>query len=217
MTRLSPDFVKKVFGLVHTHLAVLGFEKRKPGILTIKISDDVLGWIGLNKAIRGKEDFLSINPVIGLRNQKVERLIADLLGESYSDIIPPTLSTNVGYLMPLKKYQSYSFSKEGSNEAVAKELVEAVREYGVPFIRRNVDLPALIKSMQTDHIGISFMTDYRVPAAYFLLGQIDKASEIFKTRLSEMENRHDPAALRYKTFASNLKARFNSTDGDGHS
>ena len=96
MAKVSIDFVKNVFRLLRADLASLGFEKRTRGILTITVSSDVLGWLGLNIATRGQKDFIEINPVIGVRNQRIEKLIADILGERFDEVIPPTLTKSIG-------------------------------------------------------------------------------------------------------------------------
>lgn len=89
---ISIESIKDEFRILHAGLAQLGFDKRKPGIMTIKKSNDVYGWIGLNTATRGKKGYFEINPVVGIRNQKIEKLVADLLGERFNEVVPPTLA-----------------------------------------------------------------------------------------------------------------------------
>lgn len=204
---ISVDFTKDVFRHLHTCLVSLGFEKRKPGILTIKMSDEVVGWIGLNKATRGQKDFLEINPVVGVRNQRIEKLVADLLGEKFDEVIPATLAGNIGYMMPSDKYRPYIFSKDASVETVAEELVNSLREYGLPFIRSHTEMTDLVDGLRTCRFAIRFMADYRIPSGLFLLGQMDDAGAFLKAKLAEIGNHQDPAALRYKVFAAKLGER----------
>src|ERR1700690_3262959 len=96
---ISVSIMNTVFCVVETQLVAHGFERRKSGIFTIKMSADAIGWIGLNTATRGQKGFLEINPVVGVRNQQIERLVAELTGEKFDEITPPTLCGNTGYMM----------------------------------------------------------------------------------------------------------------------
>jgi len=204
---ISVDFIKDVFQLLHTRLAALGFEKRKPGIFTIKVSDEVVGWIGLNKATHGQKGFLEINPVVGVRNQRIEKLVSDLLGEKFDEVIPATLAGNIGYMMPSDKYRSYTFSQDAPVETIAEELVNGFREYGLPFIRSHTETTALVEGLRTCRFAVRFMADYRIPSGLFLLGRMDDAAAYLNAKLAEIADRSDPAALRYKVFVVKLAER----------
>ncbi len=204
---ISIKFIKDVFRVLHGHLSLLNFENRKSGILTIKMTDDAIGWIGLNKATRSQRGFLEINPVVGVRNQKIERLVADLVGEKFDEIIPPTLSGNIGYMMPAKKYRPYMFSEDGPVETLAEELVNDVREYGIPFIGAHTNMAALVDGMGRFRFAAQFMVAYRIPAGFFLLGRQESASDFLKAQQAKIGNRRDPASLRFKAFAANLAER----------
>lgn len=204
---ISPSFIKGNIALLHTRLATLGFKKRKAEISTIQVADDVLGWIGLNKATRGLKGFLEINPVVGVRNQRIEEIVAELVGEKPDDVIPPTLAGNIGYLMPADKYRPYIFSEDGPVETTVDELVKDVREYALPFIRRHIDMVTLVNGMKTRRFAAQFMVAYRIPVGLFLLGQKDEAGLFLKAELAKIENTRDAAALRFKKFATNLANR----------
>ncbi len=204
---ISPSFIKENIALVQTKLAALGFNKRKPGISTIQMTDDVFGWIGLNMATRGRKGFLEFNPVVGVRNEPIEKLVAELAGDKLDEVVPPTLAGNIGYLMPADKYRPYIFSEDGPVETTADELVKDVREYALPFIRRHIDMATLVKGMKTRRFAAQFMVAYRIPVGLFLLGQKDEAGLFLKTEFAKIENTRDAAALRFKKFATNLANR----------
>ncbi|SRR6266567_5155948 len=204
---ISIQFTKEVFGLLHARLGLLGFERRKPGVLTIKMPNDVIGWIGLNKAIHAQKGLLEINPVLGVRNQQIERFVADLTGEKFDEVVPATLAGNIGYLMPSEKYRPYMFPEDGPPEKPAEDLVNGVREYGLPFINRHTDMAALVEGLRTCRFAVPFMADYRIPSALFLLGRTTEAGEYVRVKLAEAGERQDPAALRYRMFAAKFTER----------
>ncbi len=195
---------------MHERLATLGFKKRKLGIATIEMTDDVIGSVGLNTATQGQQGSLEVSPVVGVRNQRIEKLVADLLGEKFDEVIPVTLAGNIGYMMPSDKYCPYIFRQDAPVERVAEELVRGIREYGLPFIRSYVEMAALVEGLRTCRFSVRFMADYRIPSGLFLLSRMDDTGAHLKAQLAGMEDLHDPAAVRYKVFAARLAERAGS-------
>jgi hypothetical protein len=210
MATISKDFTKSVLATVQQELGTLGFEKRKASIFTLPFTIDVLGSVGLNTATRRGAGILEINPVIGVRNQQIERLVAELLGEAFDELIPPTLAGNVGYLSPANRYLPFLFTEDTAVEEIANQLSDAVKTYGIPFMKKLTDLTALVEAMQTARFGMPFVIDYRIPAGLLLLGNRGKAKAFVAAKLNEIGTRNDPAALRYKGFASKLTERLAS-------
>jgi len=204
---ISAEFTKNIFSILRTHLASLGFKERKPGIMTYQMPDGVIGWIGLNKATRGQKELLEINPVVGVRNQQIEKLVSELLDEHFDEVVPATLAGNIGYLMPAAKYRPFIFSQHAPIEPIASELAQDIREYGLPFIRKHVELGVLVESLRTCRFAVRFMADYRIPCGLLLLGRIDEAEAYLQEKTRAMNTQHDPAAVRYKAFASKFLQR----------
>ena len=88
--RVPKDFTKDVFALLHDRLGALGFRKRKPQVVSLLVDEGVLGLIGLNKATGRGAGILEINPVIGIRNQTIERMVSGCLGEPFDELNPFT-------------------------------------------------------------------------------------------------------------------------------
>lgn len=79
-------------------LAELGFKKRAGDVFTVDLDEDVLGWLGLNRATEHRPaGEVEINPVVGVRHQVVERIVAECRGEKFHAYQPPTVSTPLGY------------------------------------------------------------------------------------------------------------------------
>jgi hypothetical protein len=156
-THVSSSFIKSVFRTICTNLAVLGFAQQKPGLLVVRINDDILGWLGLNKAVRGQVGVLEINPVVGVRSRPIEKLVAELSGEPFDELVPATLAGNIGYMTPANKYRPYNFSETSPPDTVADELVDDVSQYGLPFIRNHTEMAALVKGLRSSRFAIQFM------------------------------------------------------------
>jgi len=104
-------------------------------VFTIDLAPHVLGWLGLNRATRHRAPGeIEINPVIGVRFQEVERLVAELRGEKFHAYAPPTVSTPIGYVMPEPRYTMWLFSRERVDEDVANDMTNAIATHGIAFM-----------------------------------------------------------------------------------
>jgi RHS repeat-associated protein len=99
------------------------------------------------------------------------------------------------------------FLQSGGHDQVAARLVQAIQDYGLPFIRRATELHSLVELMQSPGFGIAEQLSYRIPAALLILGERVKARDFVEIKLRELESRSDPAALRYRAFGAKLLKR----------
>ena len=86
-------------------------------------------------------------------------------------------------------------------------MVAAFGKYGLPFVEQNVPLKILCENMQK--FGILDMVIYRIPAAYYLMGQHDEARDYLNKILEKQQDRKDPAAQNFKEFSTKLLAQMN--------
>jgi hypothetical protein len=187
-------------------LANLGFRKRAGNVFTLDVAPGVLGWLGLNRAAQhhGPGE-VEINPVIGVRFQDVERLVAECRGEELHPYQPPTISSPLGYLMPEKKYKAWLFGP-GHSEELAIDMVNAIATHGVPFMRSVVDLVELRRRLQ-ERSGFEHQLAYRRPAAALVAGDAEQARALLHEALVALEGRDDHAAADFRRFAGSLRGR----------
>jgi hypothetical protein len=205
---ISKDFTKVVLREVEQGLADVGFERRRPRIVVRNCGADVLGTVGLNVAIQRGGGILEVNPVVGVRHQQIERLVATLTGDAFDEVVPPTLAGNVGYLSPQNRYVAFLFSETAEIEQVASQLCDAVATHGIAFIEKMTGVAELVHAMQTVRFGIPFVTDYRIPVGLALLGQHEEAQRFLARKIVELGTRSDPEAVRFRGFADMTAAHF---------
>jgi hypothetical protein len=187
-----------------TELTRLGFRVRAQGVLTLEAAEDVLGWLGLNRAIRNR--VLEVNPVIGVRHQRVERLLAELTGKRFHPWSPPTLSGHLGYEMPQHAYVPWTVRAVEEAPGVAAAMAVAVQEHGLRFVRANASLAALAASM-ADGIGLPEQLSYRLPVIWHLLGDDAGAEAALAHQLERLGEADHPAAREFRAFAEGLRRR----------
>ena len=188
-------------------LASADFKKRSGEVYTRQVTGDVLGWLGLNKAVNRQDGLLEVNPVVGVRHQALERVVADLLGEKFHEYVPPTVSVHLGYVMPEHRYRPWLFGGDMSVQEVIGEMVGAILSYGVPFMERLSALTAVVASMSDSTVGIADQLAFRRPVGYLLLGDDKGAREALGAWLERIGDRQDLAAKRFRSFAEAFERR----------
>jgi hypothetical protein len=203
---MAQNFRGRLFSTITQRLCESGFQKRQSGVLIVRISNEIVGWVGLNTAFEKKGEILRVNPVIGVRHQRLEAFVAELLGLKMHPYIPPSIASNVGYLTPQKSYVAWSFSKTNGCETPLGEIVGAIEQFGRPFMQKHGDLRTLYDTMCDSGLGIPHELDYRVPAAAILLNKPAEAEAFIDAKLREIGNRDDAAAQWFRNFAKKLTA-----------
>jgi hypothetical protein len=196
--------VRLVEDSLRNPLEHVGFRQRIRGIFTIELAPGVLGWLGLNHATRYQEaGQVEVNPVVGVRHQAVERLIAELRGEKYHEYLPPTVSTPIGYVMPERRYITWEF---GGRHGMAAEpaLIAAVMDYGLPFMRSLILLEPTLEAINQ---GLSQRPEYHVPSILEEMGRHQDAMAALARIVSELGERQDAAARHLSDFAAAFERR----------
>jgi hypothetical protein len=204
---VSKEFVSHVFALAAEQLAQIGFQRRRTDIFTVTVNEEVVGWLGLNKALY-HGSILQVNPVVGVRHQKLESRVAELLDQRPHPYIPASISTNVGYLTPEKRYLVWSFQEGVNCESVVFEMIAAIEKFGRPFMQQTSTLAAISTALFNSKRGTPpDQLDYRIAAAADLLGKHAEAEAFVVSKLRELENRSDEAADWFRRFATKIRER----------
>lgn len=201
---LLPEFLRAT----RSGLGALGFVKRTEEIFTLPVAEDVLGWLGLPRVIDSRAKRLCVALTVGVRHQTIEGVISSLLQERRHPYIPPTVSTNIGYIMPDDRYKQWCVHDGDDVSPVVRDLVDSVHEFALPFMHHNAQLTQLCSSMHNVRIGIPGQMAYRLPVCCVLLGKPGDAKLAVDTQLAALRGGANPAADRYRKFASALADRF---------
>jgi hypothetical protein len=185
-------------------LSPLGFTKRADLVFTSSLAPSVLGWVGLNTASKHlPSGVVAVNPVVGVRHQALEGLLAQLLGEPAHRYLPPTISTPLGYLMPERTFMSWPIDTRPGSIAGIHELGTAIAESGLPFMVRAGNLEGLRRLLDEGY-GPAHQTALRLPLARLLSGDEEGALATAHRYLDGLGDRTDPAAAAYRRFADSL-------------
>jgi hypothetical protein len=195
------------FHAVDLRLAQLGFTKRTDGIFTFDLAPGVLGWLGLNRVDRYREPGeVQLCPVVGVRFQEVERVVAECLAMKVHAYAPPTMSSPLGYVMPEKRFTGWDFTP-GAYDGVAVAMTNAIAVHGLAFMHSIVDL-AQLRARLDVLPGMAEQSDVRRPVAAMLAGDVERARTLLDEKLTAIAARTDGAARDFRRFAEAFRGRY---------
>jgi hypothetical protein len=229
--------VKRFFAAAQGHLKQIGLRKRR-GLFRWAVQEDVLGSLGLNYATYGGGHMVDINPVVGVTQLGVERLVAELgppKSPKYKEYefpkyVPATYCAPLGYLTPENTFRQWTFwANEASAKAfderwvdwddVFRDMLGAFQRYGMPFAEKYASLPALCQEMAAGQHGHPGVRPYRLPVACFLVGDVAGARAALNDEIARREEQISKASgegrehaerylADYRQFVDRLLARF---------
>jgi len=181
-------------------LAALGFAPRRAGVFTMRMSDDFVGWLGLNTAAEGlRGNAVRVTPVVGVRHQPTERLVAELAGRPFHGYTPPTIRAGRGELESPRRHATWLVERTEPDGAVA-DVVASIAATGVPFVEKNSDIASLCSRL-ADGLSPDVGEPYRLPVALLLACAGDAASKTVSDAIAHLAGRSDGAASNYRKFA----------------
>lgn len=178
-----------------------GWRKRTGGIYTLALEHPAcFAWLGLNTAT--KHHPLRVNPVVGIRNEALDRVLRALLppasGRRY---ITATLPVPVGYLTPANKCVTLDVVSVESARDAAVETERLARTYGLPLAERLAPLDALLEQFQQRTLPTVNRGEYEVPVLLGMVGRADEARQAVDALLRDT-NRQDAVREQDEHFAA---------------
>jgi hypothetical protein len=180
-------------------LANIGFKKRKEGIYILPLTDDISGWLGLQRTWRAPN--LEIFPTVSLNCQSVERKLRSLAAWFGPDPLPTGISQHLGYLMPKHTYTVWTFRLGKNVSAKVADLVSSVEKFGIPFMEKHTTLQALCETMASGMVGTTEQVVYSLPVGLYLLGRREEALAYLEAELRKLGTANHDAAKLYRRFA----------------
>lgn len=187
-------------------LEARGFKKRSGEIFTIELAEGFVGWLGLNRAKHPQG--IELNPVVGVRCQELEALLAMVLKEQPHKYVPPTVSISLGYLMPQQQYRSWVF-RENTIIDSAADMTGAIVRYGIPFMESTASLVEVRTLLDSPRFSSADQANYRRPLVQWLLGDQEAALQACAACCCQLGQRTDPAAEHFRQFARSLESLAN--------
>lgn len=196
---------------VVSSLEAIGLKKRAGGVFTIELGGPFVGTVGLNRATQGRRaGELEVNPIVGVRHQEVERVVAQLTEAAFHPYLPATVLKPIGYLMPDKRYRAWDITPQNAEDQAA-DLAAAVETWGFAFMRNASSLDSLIKFAEMKY-GYDFRLAYTLPVARALNGDRARAESEVAGTLADFGSDEYPAAQEFRQFSERFAEWLKSQD-----
>ncbi|MGJ4845965.1 hypothetical protein [Leifsonia sp. Le1] len=180
--------------LVDRLAQIPGFRRRVAGILTWHSADPVIGWVGLNVSRPAGSPTVALNPVIGIRDDRIEDRVAELGGRKRHAYVPPTVSRSLGYLSPEATYVPHYFSIPASAEQI-DYFIDAVEANAVPFFVAHCNRASVRELLDARMVPYDVFAFERLLALAVEESDVCSAEKIVSEWKPSLHGRSDPAAM----------------------
>ncbi|MBG0824944.1 hypothetical protein HS048_30050 [Planomonospora sp. ID91781] len=191
-------------------LKAVGFSvTRSRGIFIQGRGSEGSGWLGLNENDGEMPRSLSVNPVIGVRHDRVQEAWAEL--DANPGILKsPTLFSPLGYLMPESAYREWRFSRDGDHRSTAQEIASAVMRYGGPFIEWWADWRNFSERVHESDLLLDVDRFVIIPIVRALDGDVPGARDMVDQEVARLDSvgAEDVYARHYRAFSERFTVRF---------
>lgn len=204
----SPGLKKQSLTACTEVLVDLGFAAIKSSHTFLsKQTPDAYGWVGLNLKASDLPRALDVNPTIGVRHKPLERALANLCDDLPTGPLP-AVTRQLGYLMPERSFRTWVFSLGKEVEPVAREIEEAIAQYGLPFIEKFSQWSIFSAEIESCGLVMEHMRLKFFPTVRALNGDIHSARELVRTEAFRIGESEDFYAASYRRFAERFDQRF---------
>lgn len=156
----------------------------KYSTLMLPLDSNYFGWIGLNRGVH--DDFVRINPNIGVHCTPVERLIALARKEKYQKGRFPTVSDPLGLICP--HVLEFIFVSSTDLAPEADRLAATIRDYGLPHLQGLTNYDSLLTQLK-ERISSFGGAPERYSTALFLSGDKEGALHFLDEKIKELLGR----------------------------
>lgn len=150
----------------------IGFKKKRKGLYTKRIADEIDIVVIIEKTDRRTGDTFYLNPIIGIVDNLVEKIYQDLVPDT-SQEITNTASISLGYLTPESKYLTWTIPvhfNEVQTLEVVNNLVLSIKAHALPFMETLKERSVLLKALQNNKLGTEKQNYFKIPILYYLEG-----------------------------------------------
>lgn len=185
----------------------LGFKKNRGGFYVKQIDDNAYGTLGFVLASFQQKGHIFVSFLAGVSFRPLEELFWSYDVTADKKAIYPTLSYQIGYLTPARRFFEWDYY-DGVNAAeLFDEIKETIVEYAYPFFHKYSNCDEVLQAFLDGDVGGSTVSDAVGRAIlYYLKGQPQKALESLDEGVANKEFR----SVVEMDFADNLRKILNS-------
>src|SRR5579864_1648898 len=182
-------------------LTELGFRRKEPRAFLCPVSDTTTGFVGLTLTHWKKTT--SIFPVVGVRDSRVEKLVAALRG-SKNIPIAPTVRRDLHLLDPREPVRRWTVT-DNIDMKLIEDCLTAIQRYGIPFIFGHSTLQTMRTALTERPLNLNGWR-YRIAAIDYVLGESETGLSVLREGLGAIGDRDTPADREFRRFLSGYES-----------
>lgn len=192
---------------IESALVDAGFKRRRAGLLTKELGEEVLGWVGLNTSgTAATAGVVLVNPVIGVRHQVLERAVAEIKGEKFHPYLPPSYTSPLSAIAAHVGANDFILHDNSGDPEVIHRLVNSVTSNGTSFMNEYADPTRLLAQLGSEYLH-NHTASLRYPTLLWLTGDRAGAGKAIADGLADAGQRRGPAARELKAYLTELTRR----------
>ena len=173
------EFKKRISSMLSNKAKDLGFIKKK-GLCSVPLNNEIRGTLFFS--IYSKYNHYLVDAVIGVRVESLEQLALDLnegRGGFYDKkFAAPSMSIQLGYLMPGKDYKEWDFYDGVDIQALIDDWGDSIKTYGFAYYRKYNSIDAVfeffLSKTQDPKFTCSQYYEKYLAMLYYLKGEKEK-------------------------------------------
>jgi hypothetical protein len=202
---MKKDPCAEIMATIESHCAKLGFQRRASVYFTRSLNADTIGVLAF---VPNKDEQILVVPSVAVRYQPLERFVAELTGDKFHPYLSGTLACPLGHVPPLQELLWFYFAADEDPTPKLRKMFGIVEQTAIPWMEQHQDLDSFIEDLQS---GYRFTNRdslrLRLPAAYYLRRDFDRARSLVLQGLNEVGHKDGPGPDKYRAFAEALLTR----------
>jgi hypothetical protein len=159
----------------------LEFKKKKNHFYK-PLNDNAIATLGFGIATHNLDGKILLNITVGVLNKDIEQIAFGLTGYNRAEDMQPTVSIQIGYLMPENGFREWHFIEGLNHSAVFSDIQKSVEIYAFPYFKMMADINNIEDYYLKQSRG---KRDQYLPIIYYLKGKKEKGLQI----INEVINR----------------------------
>ncbi len=193
-------FKKETFQFIKELLLKNGFKKKFQETFYKELNPEIFGTVSFGVSHYGRNDLISLNPVIGILVKDVETLMGKTTNSDTLKYFIPTLSTPLGYLLPESSYQEWRIEKGMENSSVIMEMTSKTVANGEAFYSERDSLHAVLKEVEACRFILDSARLYKLPLLYYCNDEKDKGLEFLNQNIDVENPSHQDFITKFKAL-----------------
>jgi hypothetical protein len=201
---MSKQLKKEIEKAIDEHIKKMGFKKKK-FMYYKQIKHNVFVTLYFSFLTKYSDGNIEVDVTVGVLNKTIEELKYKLTGLNNLDLMLPTISTQIGYLMPEKNYKKWNFIENMDNTIVLNDLFNSIQTYGYPYFEQYLDIKQIFDLIEKGGTGVlNHNRDRCLPILYYLKGEKQKGIEFIETAI---ERQNTPVSDEERAFLQKLAGK----------